>query len=402
MPTRKQRGEFTALVNEGWFNRYLEYTSVGEAPPQFHFGAILAVCAGGMKRRPLIGWEARRTYPNIYSLLIGPTGARKGSAIEKAQEFAKAANADILPTEGTHQGYYEFLRRRQDKTGEDATGLIISDEFSVLVSKDTFKKDMAKWLTDWYDSPDQRTRALRGREGMDDDEEYVVNNFCVSLLGASNMPWLRTLPTDAITGGFVPRFLIFDVADDWKRWVASPKYNNALALELKAELRLRIKDIPSDMPLSPMAEHYMKEWYEKDIRAQYEGTQDEQVRAWLLRKLPAALKMATVWQLVDGGPKDAICVEWLAKARAISDWMDFTIHEVYSSMGVTPEGAVADDVLRFVMRHNGAVSEWKIIRALRNKYRSESIRAALRTLSISRAVTQEVTPEDGSVWRLAG
>jgi len=95
-----------ALVADGWFGRYLEYVAESEAPTSFHFGAALTFCAAGLGRRPLLAWEARDTYPNLYTLLIGPTGARKGSALALAQSVVEPAlEMNILPNEGTHQGY---------------------------------------------------------------------------------------------------------------------------------------------------------------------------------------------------------------------------------------------------------------------------------------------------------
>jgi len=94
------REDIETLIPDGWFARYLEYVADSEAPTCFHFGAALTACSAGLGRQPLLGWEARPTYPNLYTLLIGPTGARKGSALNLALDVVQPAfEMSVLPNE---------------------------------------------------------------------------------------------------------------------------------------------------------------------------------------------------------------------------------------------------------------------------------------------------------------
>jgi hypothetical protein len=390
------RPPFESLVTDGVFARYLEWTTEHEAPAQYHFGALLTALAAGLGRRPRIAWEARALYPNLFTLLIGPSGARKGSAMERAVGMAtRALGTYRLPNEGTHQGFAEALRRRGEDTGGVSDGLIVSDEFTVLISKDKNKEDLVKWLTDWYDSPPTWGRALRGEaKGYEFDDVYV------SVLGGSNIEWLRTMPGDAVLGGFMPRFVLFD-APGKRHWVSRPRFSESLERELSARIALVADKIPETIGWDHGAGRYLDHWYENDVKGQFERAgENEKFKKWLERKQAAAMKIATVWQLVDGGPPDAVTEEWLARARRVVDWGDDSVMRVYGALGVTPEGQVAEDVLMIVRSYGGSAPRRALFRALSRSYTASRIQGALRTLQLAGELRSERSAEGGMRWEL--
>lgn len=388
------RVDIRTLVPTGWFSRYLHYVRESEAPTSFHFGSALSGVAAGLGRKPLIDWQARATYPNLYVLLIGPTGSRKGSAVERGVKVTSLAlETNVLPTEGTHQGYAAALKRESEAQGS-ATGYIVAPEFSVLAGEDRNKGALIQWLTDWYDSPAKWERALRG-EGM-----YSLDYVCVNLLGASNLPWLRKMPPDAITGGYMGRHVIF--AEPGKRhWNPNPKFANNEEVELIGELvDAKRRGIPENIGVSKAASDWMNDWYMTTLRAQFDGEKDEKFRAWLDRKQAALLKMAVVWQIADQGPLDAVARQWMELACGIVDWCDASVREVYSALDVGQEGACAADVLDALHRHGGELSQKRLVRLLRNKWDSKSVAGAIATLAAGDELrrSRRTNPLEGVVW----
>jgi len=387
--------EFDALVVDGFFRDYLDWTRDQESPAQFHFGAATTTIAASLGRQPLIEWGARPLYPNIYSLLVGPTGARKGAAIDRAVRLVEGAMGTyVLPTEGTHQGFASALRARGEATfGASSDGLIIAPEFSVLMSKDQNKADLVKWLTDWYDCPDSWERALRG------EPDYKLFNLCVSVLGGSNIEWLRTMPAHAITGGFFPRILLF-YTPDRRHSNYDPKFNADLELKMRRDLAAVKSRVPETIGFSAEAAAYMKHWYEGELDAAYRATTDEQARAWLARKQAAVMKLAVVWQLADGGPTKVIEERWLAQARGVVDWTDQAVWAVYGALGVSPEGMIVEEVRTFIRRAGGKASKRALLRELSRRYTEGRVEIALRTLRASGEIKHNVSPLEGSTWEL--
>jgi hypothetical protein len=389
---------FPALVTEGWFGQYLEYTAESEAPTQFHFGAAITTLAACLGRMPLIGWEALPTYPNLYTLLIGPTGARKSTAIRLATDLLKPALGDrlnILPSEGSQQGFAQALRKRNFEVTKISDGLVVASELTVLLGQDKYKTDLHKWLTDWYDCPPSWSRALRS----EDYYELIAPYVC--LVSASNMEWLKSMPHDAIKGGFLPRILLFDAPGKRHR-KAQPRFYASLRNELQRKVVENLEAIPETLCISKEGNDLIEDWYITKIAAQEEEATDELFMAWLARKLPHALKLACVWQLVDGGPPGALEAEWLARAMGVVDWMDGGVLRVYGALGVSDEGAVQEDVMGVLRRKKGRASQAEIVRGLRNKYNSVRVQGGLRTLQIARKIKQDSNPVEGAVWVITG
>ena len=394
---------FTPLITDGWFKDYLNYTAESEAPAQFHFGAILTCISGAFGRRPLIGWDAAPLFPNIYTLIVGPTGTRKSTALSKARELAVLAfpkvgtglsRLNVLPNEGSPQGYASALRRRNFEGSPTSDGLIVASELTVLVGREQYKAALGEWLTDWYDNMTPVwSRALKG------EETYELVSPYVCFAGASNMTWLREIPDNLIKAGYMPRHLIF-TAKEKRRDMANPRFDTGERARLAGELGARVKDLPVAMPLSADAARHMDEWYINRVTRQERLEQDELFAAWLSRKLPHAIKVAVVWQVVDGGPKDELHVDWLQRATRMIDWMDAGVASVYHALGASAEGAVTEAALAYLERKGGKSTMSAMVRGLKNRYQARSIQEGVRTLILGRMITQVQDPTVGTVLTL--
>ena len=390
--------ELEKLVPQGWFSRYLEWTAEHEAPTQFHLGSILTLCAAGMKRRPLLEWEARTTYPNLFTLLVGPSGARKSSAMDKALSVTRLPfELDVLPGDGTYQGYHAALAAVEARTGA-ATGVIIAPEFTTCVREDQHKNGLVDNLTDWYDSKDAG-RALAS--GM-----LPLNNICLSLLGGTQRAGLRKLPATAASGGWAPRHLIFEGhGRRHRRW--NPKFDDTLYKELVAHLA-KLGPPPEHLRFSAAASSYLQTWYEKEQEHEYRATQDELVRAWLDRKQAAVMKVAMVLQYVTGQTDASaraasawgaeLRVEFVDAARRIVDWTDASVRSVYAALGTTDDGELVQAILTCIERAGGEAREATIKRSLRKRWRSPRIIETLMSLK-GDDLERVVRADEGVVWR---
>lgn len=394
---------FAGIVEDGWFRDYLVYTAESEAPSQFHFGAMLTCASAAFGRRPLVGWEAAPLFPNIYSLIVGPTGTRKSTALAKARELITLAfpkvgttppQVNVLPNEGSPQGYASALRRRNFEVTTTSDGLIVASELTVLVGKEQYKAALGEWLTDWYDNMSPIwSRALKGEEAY----ELVAPYVCFA--GASNMTWLREIPENLIKAGYLPRHLVF-TAREKRHDAANPRFDAGVRDRLAATIGTRIKDLPERFPLSLLAAKHMEDWYHEKVTRQERMEQDELFAAWLSRKLPHAIKVATVWQFVDGGPREELHVDWLRRATRLVDWMDTGVSTVYHALGASTEGAVTEAVLTYLERKDGRSTLAALVRGLKNKYQARNIQEGVKTLILARVLTQTQDAVMGNVLTL--
>ena len=385
---------FEALINKwgGFPSRYLEWVEEQESPAQFHFGSMITLAAGGLKRRPLLtGWEARDVYPNLYTLLIGPSGCRKGAAMSLAKKLmVDPFDVNVFPQEGTPQGFASKIRLRYNKTGI-ADGVVISDEFKVLVSEDRNKRELFVWLTDWYDSPDTWPRALQS------DPDYDVRKFYINVLGGSTVDWMKRLPADSAMGGFMPRFIMFE-AKGKRHWKALPKFSKTLERELRETLRFIAKRVSDTIEFDPAAERWITHWYEVELREQSRNTPEESIQKWYERKQAAVLKIAVIWQILDGESPTTLYKEYMERARAVVDWADRGIMRTYRSLGETIEGEPSQEVLNFIRNAGGNASSRTIYRAFRSRYRKAKIDEALTTLKSTGELESRIVPHTGMSW----
>lgn len=398
-PLTKPQGDFEAVVGSGgWFGDFLAYTKPAKAMPQLFFGAAVALISAGMARRPLISWTAEDLYPNVYVLLIGDTGAGKGSAIKRALKIIRPAMVPhVLPTEGSQQGYADYLKQRFDERGGTfADGLIIAEELRMLLSEEKYKAQLTVWLTAWYSHEGEWSRALRGNDDCKFNDPYVCTLF------ASNMSWLRLTPGDAILGGFWPRFLKFHTPEDQIRWPKfMPEFDDELGEDLTRRLAEANDNIPDVVKLSPDALIWAERWHNETLRPIFEREPHARIQDWYQRMNAHVMKLACVWQFADGELKDTLDEYWLKKAWGVMQWMRHTVHYMYGSIGVSKNSMILEDVLERMKRDGGKMENRKLIRALRGKYRAGEVRAAINELQMAGDIgkNQEVT--EGIVWELA-
>ena len=75
---------------EDWISAYLKYTENTEPPISYHTWTAISLIAGALQRKVYMPWGHDIIYPNMYIVLIGPSGrARKGTAMNIGKDILK-------------------------------------------------------------------------------------------------------------------------------------------------------------------------------------------------------------------------------------------------------------------------------------------------------------------------
>src|SRR3990170_8200696 len=73
-----------------WLSSYLEYTDNTEPPASYHLWTGISVISGVLQRKVWMEWGHELIYPNMYVVLIGPSGrCRKGTAMNIGKGLLK-------------------------------------------------------------------------------------------------------------------------------------------------------------------------------------------------------------------------------------------------------------------------------------------------------------------------
>jgi len=70
-----------------WIKTYLVYDEESESPTLFKVWMAIGTIASALERKCYIKWKRDTIYPNLYIVLTGPPGCRKGTAMRPAKQF---------------------------------------------------------------------------------------------------------------------------------------------------------------------------------------------------------------------------------------------------------------------------------------------------------------------------
>ena len=206
-----------------YLSTYLKFTEKSEPPTNYHIWTCLAVIAAAMQRKCYLRWGFKTLYPNLYVVLIGPSGCRKGTAMNIGKDLLLDINGINLSSESvTREALIRDMKDGVNTYTDPTDGLlkfhssvtVVSEELSVFLGQQNVK--FLADLTDWFDCSDQWTYRTKG-SGTD-----KLVGVCVNILGATAPDWLRSiLPQEAFGGGFTSR-VIFVVEEAKKQIVPNP------------------------------------------------------------------------------------------------------------------------------------------------------------------------------------
>ena len=204
--TEQEIMEYVAGATGDWLFDYIQYARrLTDAPLAFHIGGGLVALAGAVGANLYwYGGGAREQWPNLYVLLIGPSGTRKSTSVDIPTSVLDAAiSGRLLDREFSPE---KFIRNLADQP----TSILKESEFSSLLErmKSGYMGGMKQRFTDLYDCHASYDRVIQGVSGQ--GERISINRPALSIVAASTLDWLvDSLTENDMRSGFMPRFLIF-------------------------------------------------------------------------------------------------------------------------------------------------------------------------------------------------
>lgn len=198
-------------------------------------------------------------FPNLYVILVGKSGVKKGFPVWLAQHLIEGVgNTRTIVGRNSIQGIINTLSRgyttEAGVTQKGATVSVISEEFRTLLVDDPMAHPI---LTTLYD-----THAhLKGWKNSLKETRETLHDICINLLIASNMDMLQSaLPAVAYNGGFIGRT---QVVIGTERRCINPMIDDAEPLDFSdaiAHLK-EIAKLEGKFEISKEARLYFNDWY---------------------------------------------------------------------------------------------------------------------------------------------
>lgn len=191
-----------------WLEHLLQVTQESESPRKYYYWAGLSAIAGVVKNNVYLDKFYYKLYPNIYVLLVGKSGIRKGPPVALAKRLvSEVGNTRVISGRASIQAIITELRTARTFNDQgppltDAAGFLTTSEFASFIIQD---QQALTILTDLYDG-DYNPEWVNLTKGSGSEK---LKNPCVTMIGASNEVHFReAVPDNALGGGFVARTFI--------------------------------------------------------------------------------------------------------------------------------------------------------------------------------------------------
>lgn len=340
-----------------WLDSYLEYTENTESPTSYHQWCGLSVIAGALQRRVYLRWGLDQIiYPNLYVVLIGPSGrTRKGMAIGIGKSFLKSVpHVTVTPESSSGRQAMILCQKRALRNFNDPTkGNKI--EFHSAVT--AFSEELAVFLgqgdiaylaslTDWYDSKDDWEYETVGR-GKDS-----LQGLCLNFLGGTAPDWIQSMiPQEALGGGFTSRIIF--VVEEKKKKIVPKHIITEREWELHGKLTRdleRIALLAGEITFSPAAEQLYTSWYvEQDTKlANKESPVSDNRFAGYCERRATHLRKLMLICSASRGDDLVIQKEDFDRAWMLLQGAEVNMHKTFGGLGKARNSDSIEQVMNFI------------------------------------------------------
>jgi hypothetical protein len=302
----------------------LRYSKDSESPRKYYYWSALAAIAATVKSNVFLDKHLYKLYPNIYVLLVGRSGLRKGPPINLARTLVQTVNnTKVFAGRVSIQGVISELAKAVTKKEggppmTEAAGALFASEFASFIIQDTAALTI---LTDLYDGH------------YNPEWSYMLRNSpveklkspCLTFMGATNEVHLKdVLPDNAIGGGFLARtFVIYSDKKAGVNALTQKPIDSTPIGELVQKLKV-ISQAKGGFKWTPEGEKLYVDWYgqfselqtEEDTTGTMERLHDHILKTAMLISLSRDTKLF----LEEGDIHEAIraCQDFVPAAKRIA------------------------------------------------------------------------------------
>ena len=131
-----------------FLSAYLKYSAKTEPPQSYHIWTCLSVIGAALQRKVYLRWGFKTLYPNIYVVLIGPSGCRKGTAMNIGKDLLQEINGILMASESTTRealirdmkdGITTFTDPTDQMLKFHSSVTVFSEELSVFLGQQNIK-----------------------------------------------------------------------------------------------------------------------------------------------------------------------------------------------------------------------------------------------------------------------
>lgn len=244
---------------EDWVDGFVRYTSKTEAPRSYRKWIAISMVAAALQRKCYVEWGTITWYPNMYIILVGPSGVRKGTGMDPGHDLLHDIGIKTSAESTTRQALIRRLKSSSYTEVNQGTGeisghcsmTVFSQEFTVFLGYQN--KELMADLCDWYDCRKKWTYETK-HFGIDE-----IVGVWVNIIGATTPRLIQSsMPPDAIGGGLTSRIVF--VSEMHKGKTVSLPFLTKEDIELYELLKFDLEKINLMAGRYKFTEDFLKKW----------------------------------------------------------------------------------------------------------------------------------------------
>jgi hypothetical protein len=244
-------------------NEIQESTKFFEAPRKFYYWATLATISAVLKDTVWFNMgDNYNVYPNIYVLLYGPSGVRKGPAIALAEDLvSRVNNTRVIDGRSSIEAVIKELGTAVTRPGlpliKDSCGFMVASELSSSIIGNNSAMDIMTNLYDrLYNEKEWKYRLKVG-------ESARLMKPTITWLSGTNEALFRDfLPEKNLHGGLIGR--MFVISENKKHTTNSLMFKQGAPDKAKlAEELKKLTNLKGEFTMNDDVRNAVDIWYHK-------------------------------------------------------------------------------------------------------------------------------------------
>jgi len=376
--------------SKSWIDDVLYATREAESPTSYIYWSSICAISAVLRNKVYIDRQYHKIYPNLYVLLVGTSGLRKGFPVAISKGFVeRVGNTRVITGRNSIQGIIQKLSVTQTTPDGRApithsSAYINSGEFSTSLVRDP---DALTILTDLYDGHYNEEWTNTLKSGVE-----ALKGVNLTLLGGINPTHFNDIITvKELQGGFIGRCIVVLEKKRARKNSLLRPLKNKFEPEKLGEYLKQLVDLEGPFTLTEEAIDTFDAWYDK-----FEPETMEDKTGTVQRVHDQILKVA-MCLAVSKKPVLLINKEDIEEAMDACLGSSVTVGKVTAGSGVSADSSQ----MRLVMQELLAAPKYKIGRTaiLRNHYGDFSapqLDTIINTLEEAKAITRYI--EDKETW----
>jgi len=320
-----------------WIEAWMRFTENTESPDMYKLWTAISVIASALQRKCYVQWGSSLIfYPNLYIVLVGPSGVRKGTAMSPGLDILQDLGKVGIAAQMT--SLQALIRRLKETNYQDpdletgkqqfhASMTIYSKEFTVFLGY--HNRELMSSLCDWYDC--DRTWKY---ETIARKTEEIIGVW-VNLYGATTPALIQSsMPIDAIGGGLTSR-IIYIYEEDMGKMVILPMQTDD-EVKLKELLLHDLDKISRISGQFKYTEKFLTTWADWRVKDRDKPPfHDDRFDGYMSRRPTHIMKLSMVMCASKGDEKSQMVLTETDLNRAIVtlEQAELKMQNVFSGVG---------------------------------------------------------------------